>query len=65
MIDIFLSFHYFLCGVAWWLEFNTTRQTSTFCTCYLCFHHHYCHVCIDFAIAFAIAGIESKQLWFL
>jgi len=56
MIEIFLSFHYFLCGVAWWLEFNTTRQTSTFCTCFLCFHHHYCHVCI----AFAIAGIESK-----
>jgi len=30
MIDISLSFHYFLRGVAWWLEFNTTRQTLTF-----------------------------------
>jgi len=29
MIEISLSFNYFLCGVAWWLEFNTTRQTST------------------------------------
>jgi len=26
MIEISLSFHYFLCGVAWWLEFNITRQ---------------------------------------
>jgi len=25
MIEISLSFHYFLCGVAWWLEFNTTK----------------------------------------
>jgi len=25
MIEISLSFHYFLCSVAWWLEFNTTR----------------------------------------
>jgi len=60
MIVFSLSFHYFLCGVAWWLEFNTTRQTSTFSAFFLCFQHNYCHVCNSFAIA----GIESKQLWF-